>query len=161
MSETIQRAIALRKDGNFEQSRQLLETLLANDELKAKAHLHIAWSYDNQGFESAAVPHYHAALSGELDATERFDALFGLASTLRSLGEYQEAIVWFEKTLALYPDAREVLPFYAMCLYNLGHHKQATELLLKLLIETTNAEEILTYQRAIKLYAQDLDRTWS
>lgn len=161
MDKTIQQAIALRSDGKFEQSRQLLATLLEQDPLKARAHLHIAWSYDNQGLESQAVQHYHAALAGELEATERFDALFGLASTLRSLGQYQETAVWFEKTLALFPDCREVKPFYAMCLYNLGKHKQAIELLLNLLVETTNDEDILTYQRAIKLYAQDLDRTWS
>lgn len=106
-----------------------------------------------QRFDTQAVHHYQA---GELEATERFDALFGLAS---SLGQYQEAAVWFEKTLALFPDCRGVLPFYAMCLYNLGQLKQAIEILLNLLVETTNDEDIPTYQRAIKLYAQDLDRT--
>ncbi|BDR18831.1 hypothetical protein VspSTUT16_21770 [Vibrio sp. STUT-A16] len=52
------------------------------------------------------------------------------------------------------------MPFYAMCLYNLGEDKNAVERLLNLLIDTTSSEEILTYKRAIRLYAQDLDRTW-
>ncbi|MEZ9056553.1 tol-pal system YbgF family protein [Vibrio pelagius] len=86
--------------------------------------------------------------------------LLSLASTLRSLGKYHEAAVWFEKACTLFPNTKEAMPFYAMCLYNLGEDKNAVERLLNLLIDTTSSEEILTYKRAIRLYAQDLDRTW-
>ncbi|MBG0755605.1 tetratricopeptide repeat protein [Vibrio cidicii] len=160
MNEHIQHAIELRNSGDFEGSRKLLTALLCNEALAPQAHLHIAWSYDNQGLESEAIEHYNAALAGNLDTQEQFDALFGLASTLRSLGKYHDAATWFEKTRTLYPNAHEVTPFYAMCLYNLGDHKRAIEMLLNLLVETTNSEEILAYKRAITLYAQDLDRTW-
>lgn len=96
-----------------------------------------------------------------LSLVERFDALFGLAaSTYRSLGMYSEALIYFEQTLNEYPSSIEVQPFYAMCLYNLGRHKEATSLLLKLLVSTTNSDAINEYQRAISLYAQDLDKTW-
>jgi len=124
------------------------------------SYLHIAWSYDNQGLESEAVQHYNAALTGDLGEKDHFEALFGLASTLRSLGKYHEAAVRFEKACTLFPNAKEAMPFYAMCLYNLGEHKNAVERLLNLLIDTTSSEGILAYKRAIKLYAQDLDRTW-
>ncbi len=67
---------------------------------------------------------------------------------------------WFEKTLQEFPERREVMPFYAMCLYNLGKHHQSTALLLNLLVETTQSQAILGYQRAISLYAEDLDRVW-
>ncbi len=65
-----------------------------------------------------------------------------------------------KKKRTLYPNAIEVTPFYVMCSYNLGGHKRAIEMLLNLLVDTTNSEEILTYKHAVKLYAQDLDRTW-
>ncbi|MGY5611693.1 tetratricopeptide repeat protein [Vibrio brasiliensis] len=78
----------------------------------------------------------------------------------RSLGQYQQALGYFEQTMDEYPKSLEVQPFYAMCLYNLGRHKEATSLLLKLLVNTTNSEEIKQYQEAISLYAEDLDRTW-
>jgi tetratricopeptide (TPR) repeat protein len=64
---------------------------------------------------------------------------------------------YFESALSEYPNAIEVQPFYAMCLHNLGRHKEATALLLKLLLATTNSEAIKGYQRAISLYADDLD----
>ncbi|HAS8545511.1 TPA: tetratricopeptide repeat protein [Vibrio vulnificus] len=160
MDEVIQSAIQLRKAGQYDQSRAQLTTLLQDAHYKALAHLHIAWSYDNQGLESQAVPHYLAAIQGNLTGDDRFEALFGLASTLRSLGDYQDALNWFEKTLQEFPERREVMPFYAICLYNLGKHHQSTALLLNLLVETTQSQAILGYQRAIALYAEDLDRVW-
>ncbi|MBJ7555520.1 tetratricopeptide repeat protein [Marinomonas spartinae] len=160
MESVLEEAIALRQSGQYDDSRRRLNTLLYDEDWKAKAHLQIAWSYDNEGREHEAIVHYESALSGLLSKQERFDALFGLASTLRGIGSYKEALHYFELTLAEYPNEVEVKPFYAMCLYNLGRHKEATALLLELLISTTNHESIKTYQQAIMLYAKDLDKVW-
>lgn len=160
MESTIKQAIELRKQTKYQESRALLKAPLNDETYSAKAHLQIAWSYDNEGKEQEAVGHYLSSLSGVLSSVERFDALFGLASTYRSLGMYSESLSYFEQTLSEYPYSIEVQPFYAMCLYNLGRHKEATALLLELLVSTTNSDSIKEYQRAILLYAQDLDKTW-
>ena len=160
MEAIIEQAIALRKEAKHQESRALLTTLLNNENYSAKAHLQIAWSYDNEGNEREAIAHYLSSLSGLLSPTERFDALFGVACTYRSLGVYSEALDYFEQTLNEYPSSIEVQPFYAMCLYNLGHHQEATSLLLELLISTTNSDAIKAYKQAISLYARDLDKTW-
>ncbi len=160
MNTVISKAISLRKAGQHHHSRQLLETLLDDPEYAACAHLQIAWSYDNESKEQLAIPHYKSALLGKLSDSERFDTLFGLACTYRSLGEYVDALHYFEQTMNEYPTAEEVQPFYAMCLYNLGRHKEAVQLLLTLLLSTTNSESIKEYQKAISLYSDDLDRTW-
>ena len=160
METTISQAIALRKEQKYQESRDLLATLLSDENLAAKAHLQIAWSYDNQGKEQQAIEHYVLSLQGKLSSVERFDALFGLACTYRSLGQYTEALSYFEQTMSEYPQSLEVQPFYAMCLYNLGRHKEATSLLIELLVSTTNSDAIKEYQRAISLYAKDLDKTW-
>ncbi|MFC3025131.1 tetratricopeptide repeat protein [Vibrio zhugei] len=160
MESIIKQAIELRKQDKYQESRSLLKTLLNDEVYSAKANLQIAWSYDNEGKEQEAITHYQSSLSGLLSSVERFDALFGLASTYRSLGMYSEALSYFEQTLIEYPSSIEVQPFYAMCLYNLGRHKEATSLLLDLLVSTTNSDAIKEYQRAISLYAEDLDRTW-
>ncbi|MGR6838038.1 tetratricopeptide repeat protein [Aliivibrio wodanis] len=160
MEATIKQATDLRKEAKYQESRTLLKTLLKNENYAAKALLHIAWSYDNEGKEQEAIEHYLLSLTGTLSSIERFDALFGLASTYRSLGNYSEALSYFEQTMIEYPDSIEVKPFYAMCLYNLGRHREATSLLLELLISTTNSDAIKEYQRAILLYAKDLDKKW-
>lgn len=160
MAGVIQQAVALRQQGHYDESRLLLRGLLDQPAYAPSAHLQIAWCYDNQGREQEAIPHYQAALSGELSATERFDALFGLACTYRSLGDYATALGYFEQTLAEYPAALEVQPFYAICLYNLGRHQEATALLLTLLVSTTQHPEIQNYQNALLLYANNLDKKW-
>ncbi|GLO62962.1 hypothetical protein MACH09_34700 [Vibrio sp. MACH09] len=160
METVINQAIVLRKEEKYQESRALLTTLLDDNSYSAIAHLHIAWSYDNEGKEQKAIEHYLSSLSGILPSIERFDALFGLASTYRSLGKYSEALNYFEQVINEYPSFIEVQPFYAMCLYNLGRNKEATSLLLNLIVSTTNSDAIKEYQRAISLYAQDLDRTW-
>ncbi|MDK9759336.1 tetratricopeptide repeat protein [Vibrio sp. D173a] len=65
------------------------------------------WSYDNEGKEQQAIEHYLSSLSGSLSSVERFDALFGLASTYRSLGMYSKALTYFEQTLSEYPNSVE------------------------------------------------------
>ena len=160
MDSIIEKAIDRRKSGKYEESRELLTTLLSIEAYEAKAHLHIAWSYDNEGKEQEAIFHYESALSGFLSKVERFDALLGLASTLRSMGSYDDALHFFEIILTDYPDSVEALPFYAMCLYNSGRHKESTALLLELLVSTTSSELIKKYQRSILLYAKDLHRMW-
>ena len=160
MQSMIQNAISLRKSGKYKESRAILSDLLSDAQFGAQAHLHMAWSYDNEGKEQQAVPHYESALLGPLTEKERFDALFGLASTLRSLGQYEKALDYFEQTLAQFPDAIEAQPFYAMCLYNVGRSKEAVAILLDLLVSTTDHAAIKEYQRAISLYAKDLDRKW-
>ncbi|KDM91709.1 tetratricopeptide repeat protein [Photobacterium galatheae] len=160
MHSIIENAIELRKSGQYEASRKLLFSLLSNHEYQAKACLQIAWAYDNEGKEQEAITYYESALTGPLSTTERFDAIFGLACTLRSLGRYNDALTYFEQTISEYPDAIEVMPFYAMCLYNVGQHQDAISLLLELLVSTTNSDSIKNYQRAILLYSKDLDRQW-
>jgi len=157
MHSIVEQAIALRRNQQYEESRAALAALINDIQYGAIAHLHTAWSYDNQGLEQEALPHYKSALEGTLSPHDRLDALLGIASTLRSFGEYSEALRYFESALSEYPNAIEVQPFYAMCLHNLGRHKEATALLLKLLLATTNSEAIKGYQRAISLYADDLD----
>ncbi|CAM3701769.1 Tetratrico peptide repeat protein [Vibrio aerogenes CECT 7868] len=160
MEAVITQAIELRKNGKHQASRDLLTQLLNDNGYSGKAHLHIAWSYDNEGREREAIAHYRSSLSGNLSSTERFDALFGLACTLRCVGDYAKALHYFGQTIEEYPDSPEVKPFFAMCLYNSGRYKEAVSLLLELLVSTTDSQEIQAYQRAISLYAKDLDRTW-
>ncbi|CAM3652290.1 tetratricopeptide repeat protein [Parendozoicomonas haliclonae] len=160
MNNLIEQAIQLRKAGQYAQSLETLQALVADPLLGARAHLYIAWNYDAQGLEREAIPHYQQALNGQLEAGERFDVLLGLASSLRCLGEYKQAADYFVMAREEFPNKQEILPFQAMNLYNTGDAKAAVAMLLNLLVETTNSEDIRAYQDAIRFYAEDLDKTW-
>lgn len=159
MDTRLQAAIALRKQGEHEQSRQLLQALTTEPELRALAFLHLAWSYDNQGLEREAEHNYLAALDAGLDEEDRFEARFGLASTWRCLGKYQQAKTLFEEIMIAWPQATEIRPFYALCLYNLGEHECAVSVLLESVAQHPD-ERTAPYQEVLRYYAQNPDQRW-
>lgn len=153
MDSRLQAAIALRKQGEYEKSRQALKVLSEEPALRALAWLNVAWSYDNEGREQEAEPAYRKALESGLRGEDEFDARFGLASTLRCLGKYAQAKTLFEEIIRRWPQATEVAPFYALCLYNLGEHQQAVSLLLNCIAQYPDARTA-PYARALREYAQ-------
>lgn len=156
MEINMQRAIALRTAGQYEESRELLRALTEIQTLKAEALLNIAWSYDNEGLEERAAEYYQAALNEGLTGSNRFEAQLGLACTLRCLGKYLLAKQGFEEIIRDYPDASEAIPFYALCLHNLGEHDRAMTLMLELVSNHPPTSGIQRYARALKFYAQNL-----
>ncbi|MFD2177560.1 tetratricopeptide repeat protein [Veronia pacifica] len=160
MNNIVEQAITLYRDGQSNEAVGLLSGYLTDPEWGSLAHFHTAFAYDRQGDEKKAIPHYRQALLGSLNRKDRFDALLGLGSSLRCLGEYVAATETFELLLSEYPDSQSAQPFYAMCLYNTGRGKEACQLLMKLLLATTDNQEIKAYQAALALYAEDLDQTW-
>lgn len=103
MESRLQAAIALRKAGEHEQSREALKVLADEPALRAQALLNIAWSFDNQGRERDAEGYYLAAIEAGLSDEYEFEARFGLASTWRCLGKYPQAKVLFAEIIARWP----------------------------------------------------------
>lgn len=160
MDERIQKAISLRKAGEYDQSRALLMTVADVNGLKAEVFLNIAWSYDNQGDEAKAVEFYVAALNAGLQDENKFEALFGLACTYRCLGNYADSKQIFEQVMSEYPHATEVIPFYALCLHNLGEHERAMSVMLELVAKYPPTASIGRYARALSLYSSCPDKIW-
>ncbi|POP42311.1 anaphase-promoting complex, cyclosome, subunit 3 family protein [Superficieibacter electus] len=160
MDHRLQTAIALRKKGEYEKSRQQLKTLLGEPALTAQAQLNIAWSYDNEGHEREAEHWYICALETGLEGDDEFEAKFGLASTRRCLGSYDQARTLFEDIIRQWPLATEVWPFYALCLHNLGEHERAVSMLLTCIAQSPDIRT-RPYVKALEQYAQNPNQRWS
>lgn len=154
-------AISLRESGDPAAALQLLEGLHRESPDDARVNLQCAWAHDSMGSEREAVPFYERALELGLSGNDLRHALLGLGSTHRSLGNYEKALSTLSRGVDEFPDDHGLKVFQAMALYNVDRAKEACELLLRLLSETTSDPAILAYGRAIDLYAGDLDRTWS
>ena len=63
--------------------------------------------------------------------------------------------------LAHFPDAAELKTFLAMTLHNLGQSRQAVELLLTVVADTSADAHVGAYREAIRFYARDVERTWT
>lgn len=160
MKNELDQAMELRKSGNHQESNQLLMNLVQQFPDNATINYQCAWSLDLLGEEAKAAPFYEKAIKLGLSLEELEGALLGLGSTYRTLGEYEKSRSIFLKGMESYPNNRAIQTFYAMTLYNLNEHRQAMELLLKCLIDTTTDGEILRYKRAIDFYSNKLDEVW-
>ncbi|NIK12552.1 tetratricopeptide repeat protein [Alkalibacillus almallahensis] len=160
MNQRLDKAIDLRQKGNHNDSNELLVRLIEDFPENASINYQCAWSFDILGEEAKAVPFYEKAIKLGLPEKELEDALLGLGSTYRTLGEYEKSNGTFEKGMELFPNNRAMQTFYSMTLYNLNEHSKAMELLLQCLIETTNDPEILSYKKAIEFYSDKLDEIW-
>jgi tetratricopeptide (TPR) repeat protein len=146
--------------GAHEEARAYLLALLAQHPQDARLQYETACAHDRLGLEREAVPCYQEAIRLGLAGDELRGAYLGLGSTLRALGQYAESAAVFAVGLARFPDAAELQVFLAMTNYNLAEHHAAVAALLRVIAATTSDPATQGYARAIRCYAEDLDRTW-
>jgi tetratricopeptide (TPR) repeat protein len=153
-------ATSLRQAGRDEEARLLLLQLHEERPDDPLVNLQCAWVHDKLGLESEAVPFYEQALRLGLDGGDLHDGLLGLGSTYRALGEYESARSTLRRAVAEFPSDRALQTFLAMALYNTGEAKEACEILLRIVAETSADPELSAYREALSRYSEDLDRTW-
>jgi tetratricopeptide (TPR) repeat protein len=160
-------AIQLRETGRARQDRAMLEearTLLlelaAAYPDDAEITFQTAVVHDNLGLERESIPFYLRALEQGLSGADLERALLGLGSTYRGLGEYQKAEETLRRGVNEFPDNRALQVFLAMALYNTQRYKEAMELVLTNLMETTSDERLQYFKRPLVYYASHLDETW-
>jgi predicted Zn-dependent protease len=158
--DELERAIYLRENCRAEEARELLFELVAEKPDDPQINYQCAWVHDLLGLEHEAVPFYERAIEEGLTGEDLEGAMLGLGSTYRALGECQRAVEALRGGTTRFPNNRAMQVFLAMALYNAGECREAVELLLRNLAETTGDEGISAYNRAILFYAGRLDDTW-
>ncbi len=150
----------LRAKDRHEEARELLVPLASEYPTNPIVQYKTACVYDFLGLEREAVPYYHAAIENDLPDAELRAAYLGLGSTYRILGQYAESKQILLEGLTRFPEANDMKIFLAMTLYNLGENHEAVSSLLKITMDTTKDTDIKNYERAIRFYADDLDKKW-
>jgi hypothetical protein len=75
-------------------------------------------------------------------------------------GALGEALAVFDEGLKRFPESNVLRVFRAFALYNLASYNDAVATLLEILASTSSDSEIPEYERALQLYATDLDWRW-
>src|SRR5215208_3409662 len=158
LQEKLASAVHLRETGKHQEARQLLLELYNEFPNDPQINYQSAWIHDLVGLEREAVPFYEKSIQAGLNGDDLKSALLGLGSTYRCIGEYQKSIAMFQQALRLFPTSHEFNVFLAMAYYNIGEHAKAMELLLNSLVNTSNDEGVLRYQRAIRFYSDKLNQ---
>jgi tetratricopeptide (TPR) repeat protein len=156
----VESAIRLREVGDYQEAESLLSRVLADSPDDAEANHQMTWLHALQDREREAVPFYVRVVAGDLPDEERRGALLGLGSTYRALGEYPDAVEVLRQGVSEFPADRAMQTFLALALYNIGEHRQAVDLLLKHLVETTSDPGIRSSEKALRFYTGRLDEVW-
>ena len=141
-------------DHGEEEFVALVESLTA--ELPAGsaiAHFERASAFDSTGYEDRAVPLYEAALDAGLEGERRRRAVIQMASSLRNLGNAQDAVVLLTAELDAATDALDgaVRAFLALALTDVGREREAVSVAL-----TALSGYLPRYNRSLANYAQAL-----
>ena len=167
MQDRLAEAMHLRETGRarqdqamLEQARTLLLDLAAAYPDDAEITFQTAAVHDNLGRERESIPFYVRAIEQGLSRPDLEGALLGLGSTYRGLGEYQQAEETLRRGVREFPHNRALQTFLAMALYNTQQYKEAMELVLTNLLETTSDEKLQYFKRPLMYYALHLDETW-
>lgn len=167
LRERLDKAIALREEGRAKQDMSILNeacTLLMkmSEDYPENAEINyqIGIAHDNSGFTKEAITYYVKAIEQGLSGADLERCLLGLGSSYRLTGQYDKAVETLQQGVAEFPEHRGLQIFYSMALYNIGRYKEAMEIALMNLMETTNDEKLQYFKRGITYYAQHLDETW-
>lgn len=156
----LEAAIELREKGQLEKSNEILVNLVKKFPNCPMVNYQCAWSFDALGLEKEAIQYYERAISIGLPDEDMQNALIGLGSTYRVLGDYKKSRDVLEKAIKEFPDNIAMKVFYAMTLYNLNEYSRAMEILLNCLAKTSSDETIKKYRKAIEFYSDKLDQVW-
>lgn len=158
--ETINRAKELRRQDELESSQELLLELLEEYPDDPLVLFEVGGSYDVMGWEDQAIPYYQQAIDAGLTGDALQECLICLGSSLRVVGEHEEAVEVLEEAVEEFPDNHSGRVFLALAYYSNGDYEAAVRTLLALLLETTRDEDILLYADPLDYYKDNLDELW-
>jgi tetratricopeptide (TPR) repeat protein len=152
----VARSWALNREGKPEDALAILDSLVARYPHDPRAHFEYAGALDYQGREAEAVAPYRRAQALGLSGDDLPRLYVQLGSTLRNVGEFEEAERFLAAGRARFPNHTSIQAFHALALLSAGRYPEAVATLIDLL--TTNADRIDLdgYQRALRHYADEL-----
>ncbi len=160
MEDILVKAIQLRKDSKPDQALTFLVELLKSSPDDPTINYQMAWTCDNMGKESEAVPFYEKAIANGLSGEDLRGAMLGLGSTYRCLGEYEKSLKVFDQAVEEFAEDRLLKVFRILTLHNLGKSEDCIGQLLILLLDTTSDQSIKSYDKALRFYSDKLSEIW-
>jgi RimJ/RimL family protein N-acetyltransferase len=156
----LQKAKHLLKTKKAEEAFSAVQTALAQFPESPDLNFLAGGICDAHRTEKEAVPFYLKALHLGIKGKDRQETFLGLASTYRSLGQYDESKHTFLRGISEFPDYRPFYVFLALTEFNLNNPESSIKLLLDQLTQTTCDHEIKIYQKALNFYSTRLNEVF-
>ena len=156
VEDAIARAWELMREERAEKAVAILRSLAEEFPRNARTHFEYAGALDFLGREEEAVDPYFRAAALGLPAEDVPRLHVQLGSTLRNVGELEEAERLLAQGRSQFPDYAAIQAFHALALTSLGRTEEAVASLLELLVDRADSINLDGYQRALREYAADL-----
>jgi tetratricopeptide (TPR) repeat protein len=146
--------LALEKEGSEQAAIDYFKTLADEVPDNALVEFELGGAYDFAGFETEAIPHYRRAIELGLPDDLLPRVYIQLGSSLRNVGEFDEALQLLTEGCAKFPEHRALKVFLALAQHSARKPQQALVTLLDAML--TDADKLDGYQRAIGYYTDEL-----
>ena len=158
--KTIEEAKELRKADELEDSQELLLSLLDSNPDEPIVLFEVGGSYDVMGYEEEAIPFYRQAIEAGLDGPDLLECLICLGISQRAIGEAEQAVEVLESARDQFPEDSAIKAFLSLAYYSDDRFEDAFQLLLELLLTTTNDKQLLEYSDTLDYFRENLDEVW-
>lgn len=152
MEEKLKKVSELQDRKDFEGSLELMLELLNEIPMNPYLNYRIAWTYDSLAKSRLAIPFYIASLTLGLKE-ERPNAIVGLGSCYRSVGEYENALKILEDGLVEFPENRSIRMFRSILLNALEKNDETVDTLIALLKYISEDGSIQKFEKALRVCA--------
>lgn len=146
----------LNREGREDEALAAAEALVARYPDDPRAHFEYAGCLDFQGREAEAVAPYRRAQALDLAGDDLPRLYVQLGSTLRNVGEAEEAERFLREGRERFPDHAGIQAFHALALVSAGHASEAVVTLLDLITARSDRIDLDGYERALRAYADEL-----
>lgn len=160
IKKTISKAKELRRADELDESQELLLSLLDEYPNDPQVLFEVGGAYDVLDEARIALSYYQKAIDAGLEGDSLEECLVCIGVCQRGLGEMSTAVATLEKAVAQFPDNNSSRVFLALAYYSDGQDDKAVQLLLDLLITTTQDPEILEFAGVFDYYKDNLDEVW-
>ena len=154
--EAAARGWTLNREGRAEEALAIVRDLVARYPDDPRAHFEYAGALDYQGREAEAVAPYRRAQALGLAGDDLPRLYVQLGSTLRNVGEAEEAVRFLEEGRQRFPDHAAIRAFHALALVSAGRCPDAVVALLDLLLARGETLDLDGYERALREYTDEL-----
>jgi len=124
--------------------------------MDGREELERAYACDSAGREDEAVVHYRRAFELGVPDEELASASLGFGSTLRNVGEHEEAVRVLADACERFPVDAALKVFRGYALWSAGRPGDAMRSLVDALYAGEPRPELRRYERSIRGYAGDL-----
>ncbi len=152
----VARSWALNREGRSEEALAILQTLVSRHPDDPRAHFEYAGALDYLGREADAVAPYRRAQTLGLSGDDLPRLYVQLGSTLRNVGELEEAERFLREGRERFPDHVGIQAFHALALSSAGRDREAVVILLDLINANADRIDLDGYDRALRAYTDDL-----